>query len=320
MARPLPMPDWMQAVIKASQRLRSLRYHLAILALFPHLAPCGVYELCPPINGRVGFLARGDCIATRAQVFSGHEWLTLFANQALPDDRRFTDEEIGHIQEGNRRVDWPKELLIHLASSPLEYFNAITDYHDAVENQPIHFLLSDRNTSPEATALAQDELRWRTREAIELWRDDRLKALTRLGQVTHMIQDSYSPAHARREASREDGEEPRWCVENVKAYIERAPGFLTPDIEFHGGDGDDTVGHATPLDSIYIAGRDCRTPSNPQEIQACLSESARQAVGATRDYFTVVIDLVEAGDPTVVEAGALEPYIERHLSLCPELR
>ena len=49
--------------------------------------------------------------------------------------------------EGNRRVDWPKELLVHLNSSVASYIAALNEFTDRPENQKFHFLLTSSNTS-----------------------------------------------------------------------------------------------------------------------------------------------------------------------------
>src|SRR5688572_15269831 len=185
-------------------------------------------ELCLPTETRFAFFSQGDCDLTNASFFRRHEWLSYFGNRDLPSDDRFTDEELLQIAEGNRRVDWPKEMLVHLNSSLLAYINALTEHVDAPENQKFHFLLTDRNTSPEAVAEARAELARMSREAAEKWTADRPRALALIGQGNHLVQDAYSEAHAVHEPNH--AEFP-WCVRKVKAYIERAEGFDTPDVE-----------------------------------------------------------------------------------------
>jgi hypothetical protein len=110
----------------------------------------------------------------------------------------------------------------------------------------------------------------------------RPRALALIGQGSHVIQDSFSAAHAVRDPER------GWCIVQVKAYIERAPGFRDKDLEFHGGHDGETVGHTTHQDSIYRKGRDCRDPSQASVVESCLNVEAQQARLATRDYLGIM--------------------------------
>ena len=275
-------------------------------------------ELCLPTETRLGFFSQGDCDLTNASFFRGHEWLSFFGNRDLPDDDRFTDDEIRQIAEGNRRVDWPKELLVHLNSSLLAYVNALTEHVDRPENQKLHFLLTDRNTSPEAVEEARVELERVSREAVEKWTADRLRALALIGQGNHLVQDAYSEAHAVHEPGNPDAP---WCVRKVKAYIERADGFDSPDIEYHGGDGGDGVGHATSLDSIYRPGRDCHEPTDAAQVEACLSSSAQRARLVTRDYLAAVRRILaarlEGAERDALVTREIGTFMDQHLRMCP---
>jgi hypothetical protein len=268
---------------------------------------------------RFDFFSKGDCMLTRASFFQGHEWLTYFSNDDLPGDDRFTRSEISAIAEGNRRVDWPKELLFHMNNGIFAYASALTEHTDQPKNQKQHFLLTDRNTSAEAAADAQNEVRRLTVEAMKNWIKKRTWSLTLMGKAQHLIQDAYSEAHARRDPLHPT--QPQ-CVVKVKAFISRAPGFDTPDIEFHSDEHDDSVGHTTTKDSIYRSGRDCHEPINATVVEGCLSESAKLARAASRDYLLVVRNLIarrvfEAPDLEQSVAQELAPFITEHLSLCP---
>jgi hypothetical protein len=282
---------------------------------------CGnPFDLCAPQEGRVGFFSRGDCRLTRASFFAGHEWLTLFANDALPPDRRFTEAQIEAIIEGNRRVDFPKELLVHLNHSVVQYANKLQAYHDRPENQPIHFLLGERDDSREAAGKAWRVLEEHTREVLALWVRDNERALALIGRACHTIQDSFSPAHTARERFHRDAP---WCVRALKAYIRRAEGYLFEGIEFHGGGEDSRVGHTTSEDSIYREGRDCHDPGSRESVDACLSDEARRAVAATRAYLAMALHLVRVvqdptADTTDPVAPELDGLIRGHLSLCPD--
>jgi hypothetical protein len=240
-------------------------------------------------------------------VFGGHEWLTHIANQELEVSDRFPQTEIDDIIEGNRRVDFPKELLVHLNNSIVDYTNALLAYHDKSENQPLHFLLNERNNSRQAAREAHQRVKEYTLQAVDLWNRDRVRALTLVGRNCHIIQDSYSEAHTVRD------EENPFCVKQVKAYMPRDPGF-EQGVLFHGGRSGDTVGHVTPQDSIYIEGRQCRAPEGEAAVRECLQPFARHAITATSDYLRLVSSLARqrAADPE----QAIDDYIDAYLSIC----
>lgn len=293
---------------------------MALLALTPFLTTCGrLLDLCPPVDGRVGFFSRGDCVFTRGSFFAGHEWVTFFGNEAIDPADRFTEEEIGFIVEGNRRTDFPLEMLVHLNTSVLAYTNAVVEYQDRPENQAIHFLLRADTLSPEAKAEAEDVMLEKSKEAVRLWSTERVRALTLMGQVTHTIQDSYSAAHTVRRRPDPDG---ATCIEVMKSFVTRAPGFEMDfkgrPIQFHGGDDTANIGHTTTQDSIYREGRDCHTPRTAEEVEGCLSDDAKAAVVGTQDYLKVMHDLVVNGASEATTALELEAYFDRRFAFCPD--
>ena len=273
------------------------------------------FDLCTPQSAELAFFSKGDCVLTRARFFQGHEWLTHFGNADLDESERFSAEEAAAITEGNRRVDWPKEMLIHMNAGLFAYVSAVTRHTERPENQRLHFLLDDRNDSAEAAADARGAVTESTLGATRAWTLERGRALALLGQANHILQDSFSPAHTVRDETRNH------CIVKVKAFIDRADGFETPDIEYH-GTSSDTIGHTTSLDSIYREGRDCHEPTSAQDVEACLSEPAKLARQATAEYLRVARRLVaratagaELSEADVEDA--LAPYYDDRLSLCP---
>jgi hypothetical protein len=273
------------------------------------------FDLCTPQSATLAFFSKGDCVLTRAQFFQGHEWLTYFGNKDLDEGERFSASEVAAISDGNRRVDWPKEMLVHMNNGVLAYVSAVTEHAEKPENQRLHFLLTDRNDSAEAAADSREAMTTTTVEALEKWTTDRARALALIGQANHILQDSFSAAHTVRDHFRD------FCIVKVKAFIDRADGFDTPDIEYH-GTSSDTIGHTTSLDSIYREGRDCHEPMSESEVEACLSEPAKLARLGTTRYLQVLKPLVArvtAGDEVTradVES-AFAPYYDSMLSLCP---
>ncbi len=271
-------------------------------------------SLCTPETAEVGFFSKGDCVLTNASSFRGHEWLTLMGNDDVPSaSDRFSPSEVRSIIEGNRRVDWPKELLVYMAQGVVAYTSAANAFQDRVEAQPVHFLLDDVNDTADASAAGNAVMRERTRRGVSLWTSDRARALTLFGQACHTLQDSFSRAHADREP-----EHPRapWCVRNIKVYLARAPGRELPPERIHGGLSGDTIGHTTTLDSIYRVGRECNSPLERADVDRCLSDEARRARLATRDYLALVHDVVRRGATEELD-DRLEAFFAVHTPLCP---
>lgn len=270
-------------------------------------------SLCTPEDANIGFFSKGDCVLTNASAFRGHEWLTLLGNgDAAPNDR-FAPSDVSAIVEGNRRVDWPKELLVHMAHSVVAYSKAANAFQDRVEAQAVHYLLDDTNETPAAHENGTWVIRDRTRRGVALWNRDRIGALTLFGQACHTLQDSFSRAHAAREPAHPSRP---WCVREIKVYMVRAPGKELPPERIHGGQTGDSIGHTTTEDSIYRVGRDCNNPLTADEVDRCLSDEARRARLATRDYLALVNDLVGRDAETEVD-GRLDGFFDAHVALCP---
>jgi hypothetical protein len=299
---------------------------LALLALA--CAACERPEdVCAPVTDRIGFFSQGDCIFTRARFFRGHEWITFFGNAQLDDAERLDESEVQWMALGNRRVDYPKELLAHLDNGILAYVEALTERTERPDAQAQHFLLRGDDSERAAAEAAQEHILGTTQRALELWGDDRVRALTLLGQAQHTVQDSFSPAHTVRQTDVEGygwlpsdgmpslaspltnavaadaGAQPSVqpgcggscaCLLRVKAYLRRDEDFRT-DVLYH-GTSFDTIGHITTEDSIYRSGRDCHRPLERAEVFACLNSHARQAVFATMTYLRWVRAEVVAGN------------------------
>ena len=280
---------------------------------------CGPPEICKPEQSRFGFFSKGDCVFAESPFFQGHEWITYLANRDLSEEYRFSDEDLHVIAEGNRRVDWPKELLIHMNNGPVAYMNALTEHTNRPDVQKLHFLLTDKNDSREAADDSLQEIGRLTDEAVEVMNQDRQRGLTLVGRANHIIQDSFSRAHTDRD------EENDWCLRSVKAYIERAPGYDFEGIQFHGGGHDDEVGHITVEDSIYREGRDCHSPQGVGEVEACLNESAQRARRATSAYLDLVLRATalygvrdDVGDSLQQSLRErVETFVSEHMSFCP---
>lgn len=288
-----------------------VRARLPALLLGLALSACtNPEDICAPVTDRIGFFSQGDCIFTRARFFRGHEWLTFFGNRELPDAERFDENEVQWMALGNRRVDYPKELLVHLDNGILAYVDALMDRTEQPEEQPHHFLLGGDDSELGAAASARQHVLETTTRALELWGEDRIRALTLLGQAQHTVQDSFSPAHTVRQSDAANygvlpseveaasallGTDPDaatpplstcsgtcGCIQRVKAYLRREEDFRE-GVLYH-GTSDDTIGHITTQDSIYREGRDCHRPLDEADVFACLNRHARQAALGTSAF------------------------------------
>ncbi len=326
---------------------RQLPRLLALLVAIGSLA-CSPPDICAPVEDTVGFFSRGDCWFTRASFFQGHEWLSFLSNESVegefessdssvndPDwglisesgfdgDARsrgavsstvFSIKESKDISNGNRRVDWPLELMVHLDNGVLSYVNAMEEYTNQPEIQHYHFLLTSKNSSREAAAEGRARIVSLSQQAVGFWVSNRSRALALIGQAHHTIQDSYSEAHSVRIVHH--GSYP-WCIEQLKSFAPREAG-AEPAL-FHGSTEDDSIGHTTTEDSIYRAGRDCHEPTDREVVIACLNDTAKRAILASHDYLQVISSLVRMNSPTSqVIADTVESYNRRHLMLCEEL-
>jgi hypothetical protein len=289
-------------------RARSLLAAVCLLAL-----GCEHPEdVCAPVNDRIGFFSQGDCIFTRARFFRGHEWLTLFGNAELGAGARFDDTEVQWMARGNRRVDYPQELLVQLDNGILAYVDALMERTERPEEQPHHFLLGAGDTELGAAQAASAHILETTTRALQAWPDERVRALTLLGQAQHTVQDSFSPAHTVRQDAPNFGSLPSdaerealgappapcrgacGCIERVKAYLRRDEEFRE-GVLYHGTQYD-TIGHITTEDSIYREGRDCHRPTSEAQVFRCLNRFARQAALGTMGYLGWVRSEIQAGN------------------------
>ncbi len=288
-------------------------------------------DICAPVTDRIGFFSQGDCLFTRARFFRGHEWLTYFGNEELDEADRFDAGEVQWMALGNRRVDYPQELLVHLDNGILSYVDALMDRTERPEEQPHHFLLGGSDSEAEAAEAARQHILDVTERALQLWSDDRIRALTLLGQGQHTVQDSFSPAHTiRRTESASYGTLPSEgageacsgqcaCILRVKAYLRRDAEYRE-GILYHGSE-DDTIGHITNDDSIYRSGRSCHRPVSPGAVFACLNGYAKQAAFATMAYLAWVRAEIERGNVGAdVTSESLRPGFDElagaHLAEC----
>jgi hypothetical protein len=292
-------------------------------------------DICAPVNDRIGFFSQGDCIFTRARFFRGHEWLTHFGNAELDAGDRFDDTEVQWMARGNRRVDYPQELLVQLDNGVLSYVDALMERTERPEEQPHHFLLGASDSEVDAAQVARQHVLHTTVRALESWPDERVRALTLLGQAQHTVQDSFSPAHTVRKDAPNFGSLPSdgapgpagsapcrgtcGCIERVKAYLRRDEEFRE-GILYHGTEYD-TIGHITTEDSIYREGRDCHRPTDEQQVFGCLNRFARQAALGTMGYLGWVRREIQAGNVGAAASAdslraGFEAFAGDHLRSC----
>jgi len=289
-------------------------------------------DLCNPKDGghRVGFYSSGDCLGTNMSVFRGHEWITLLGNRdpEAPNGQLFTDEQIDAVIEANRHRDYPKELLVYLDQGPIDYLDALFAYHNDQDGQVEHFILRSDNSYEDSRIESLGILRALTHEAASYWPDQQIESLTALGKATHLLQDSFSPAHSVRVPEPPAPDVP-WCFCKLKTYVPRAPGYDTPDIEFHDrldarADDRGKV-HTSALDSIYVSDRyitdggktyDCLDPQDARTVKKCMKPEALRAEVATRDYLRMMRRLLVTGADTATIDSELDAHIAVHYVFC----
>jgi hypothetical protein len=340
------MSRWARSARDVPKHADVLRRAVLALSLAGASAGCEQPEdICSPVSDRIGFFSQGDCIFTRARFFRGHEWLTYFGNRELAEAERFDESEVQWMALGNRRVDYPKELLVHLDNGVLAYVNALMDRTERPEEQPHHFLLGGNDSESAAADAAREHILDVTEEALRLWSSDRVRALTLLGQAQHTVQDSFSPAHTLRRgdvpnygvlpsdialaaelgAGGEAGPLPDTCrgecgcIERVKAYLRRDAEYRE-GILYHGTEAD-TIGHITTEDSIYRQGRDCHRPLDERDVFDCLNVHARQGVLGTMAFLRWVrgeLSDGNVGDGVSRERLRLgfDPFVGDYLRSC----
>jgi hypothetical protein len=225
------------------------------------------------------------------------------------------------MARGNRRVDYPEELLVHLDNGILAHVDALMERTEQPNEQPNHFLLGGGDTESGAAEAARQHVLATTARALSLWSDSRIRALTLLGQAQHTVQDSFSPAHTVRRGAPNYGVLPSdqtsgtapaaapasaagpalepcrgacGCIQRVKAYLRRDEEFRE-GVLYHGTEAD-TIGHITTEDSIYTEGRGCHRPLDERRVFDCLNLHARQGALGTMGYLRWVRGEIQAGN------------------------
>ena len=239
----------------------------------------------PSMNGRLPGPRLGEYgWAVKTPLSSeGHEVLTRsaigasrtipFSVAGKPLTRVLTAAEEAEIVAGNRSVDlgWAGTGVLFAFSE---------------DEQKRHSLRRNFG-QPLPAALADVINSLRSQHAAILAERDPKTRLRRIGQATHLIQDSYSPAHTDRRPGS------GWCIYYIKNY----------------GRGSAPAEHGKPSD-------DRDKIANPSSRAA-----ASAAIAATREYLSIVFKAIHgrtAPDPVAVSEAAAEfaRFVGRHLKKC----
>jgi hypothetical protein len=213
----------------------------------------------------------------------GHEVLTRsaigasrtipFSVAGKPLSRVLTAAEEAEIVAGNRSVDlgWAGTGVVFAFSQ---------------DEQKRHSLRRNFG-QPLPAALADVIGSLRSQHAAILAEKDPKTRLRRIGQATHLIQDSFSPAHTDRRPGS------GWCIYYIKNY----------------GRGKTPAEHGVPSD-------DRDKIANPVSRPAAL-----QAIAATREYLSIVFKAVHgrtAPDPVASSEAAAEfaRFVGRRFHKC----
>jgi hypothetical protein len=215
--------------------------------------------------------AEGHEVLTRSAI--GASRTIPFTVAGKPLTRVLTASEEAEIVAGNRSVD-----LGWAGTGILFAFN---------EDEQKRHSLRRNFGQPLPAALADVIGSLRSQHAAILAERDPKTRLRRIGQVTHLIQDSYSPAHTDRRPGSS------WCIYYIKNY----------------GRGSAPAEHGKPSD-------DRDKIANPSSRAA-----ASAAIAATREYLSIVFKAIHgrtAPDPVAVSEAAAEfaRFVGRHLKKC----
>ena len=169
---------------------------------------------------------------------AGHEEITrqalLLAGELDPESRKILDAAaVESITLGNYATDlpngpYPVSLNVYWG------FPAGTDWNNPV-GQHLHFLRDYVDSTTLASAYdvcksARESIARVSRDAEKMWQTaDHEKSLFLLGHATHIIQDSFSPAHAIRGAKEQNND-----IQDVCYYPDGAgPETSAEEICFH---------------------------------------------------------------------------------------
>lgn len=240
----------------------------------------------------------------------GHEYLTEYAmegavakmfekgftKQVFPTDLSVVDgfNSTNPVIRGNYLTDNPRHRQ---GNEPdlVSFFgvDAPTDWHQDPRTQSAHFLRAVTNPSrgiaepkSKACQAGKERIITATLEARRNWASNRDLALVYIGHATHIIQDSFSPAHVRR-----GGDSLRKITDICTYGTKVGDGCYHDTISF---DGDPTIAD----DYVWGCSR---------KEYLCLKQEAKTAVNVTEAYLVVV--------GTAMEKSETDTGIRRNLDV-----
>lgn len=213
------------------------------------------------------------------------------------------------IIHGNFSSDFPKQTTV-LNLADFWKDNTISEY-ESPSTQVIHFLRNYKDpvtldSAYNTCQVARKNIKYITSEAIKAWdAGDKTKALFLIGHATHTIQDSFSPAHTRR-----DDEAHNYNLKNVCFYgskMHKKMDMMFKDAKilcYHEIlDSRDTVWNISPdryKESLKNWNSEKSTqcdkvnsyPQVEDEKTSCLDSDARLARTATEKYLFLVFNQI----------------------------
>ncbi len=201
---------------------------------------------------------------------------------------------------GNFATDFPNQTTIMSLAS---FWNMPgMSYAENPKTQVLHFLRNYKNATTLASAMdtcLQSRLAIKiiTEEAVNSWiKGDKTRSLFLLGHATHVIQDSFSPAHARRDSGQNN-----YNVKNICFYgaqINKA--IYSNEVCYHNliDQGDviwnvqasqkDLTSNLWPNEPSIQCDKGANYPQTDKQKRGCLKHEARLARLATEKYLYIV--------------------------------
>ena len=217
-------------------------------------------------------------------IFEGHEALTRFALKDTPKPHFFHENELIDGVRGSDKADFELSILYgkELPETIFDIVDSISDWHHHPRLQNLHFLRNKNTLTKKYESLK--ETCKETKGLIQKWSDiafnlyrvtggneDLVHYL--LGHILHIIQDSYSSAHTKRNQNNE--------ITDVCHFSDQTI-FDKKGRKICGHQGLQIL----DKDRIWKKGECDYNPF--KRSRHCLSPYAEKAVVATTDYLKVI--------------------------------
>lgn len=218
------------------------------------------------------------------------------------------------VIHGNFASDFPAQTTV-MDLGKFWNLSHFSEFESAT-NQVFHFLRNYKDSvtiaSARATCLqARENIKKATAAAIDLWNaGDRRRALFLFGHVTHTIQDSFAPAHARRSGAQSNYNLKEVCFYGVEMgkKINDPSGRAQPTCYHNSPDSSDAIWNMSPAqqqqalqewpnEKSIQCDKSGSYPQTEEQKQACMKHEARLARVATEKYLFLVFAHLNSASP-----------------------